>query len=348
MTEPGETRETLQHNEGNAATDGIWRVTDASGASRILKIAKHGQAPAGSAWLTSDAPTHFNYWRREVLAYETGFADAVYRDAGIRAPRLEALVTREDGGIELWLEDVAGPSGFKFSIPRLGQFGYELGVGQARWAGRVPAADEVPWLSRGWLRQYLNAGPGSNVRIRDEDWDDPVARVWSESTRSGLRGLWERRMAALELAERLPRTLCHLDCWPANLLEDSDGTSVLLDWAFVGEGAIGEDPANLILDSVSDGLMDAALLPEIAEAVTEGYAKGLADGGWSGSADEVRRAIATCAAAKWSWLGAQAISATIRGLTHQQSYNQDDSAAETLKRIAGLADLLSEWAGVLD
>ena len=38
MTEAGETREKLQHNEGNAATDGIWRVTDAGGASRILKI----------------------------------------------------------------------------------------------------------------------------------------------------------------------------------------------------------------------------------------------------------------------------------------------------------------------
>ena len=347
MTEAGETRERLQHNEGNAATDGIWRVTDAGGASRILKIATHGQAPQGSAWRTSDVPTHFNYWRREVLAYETGFADAVYRDAGIRAPQLESLVTREDGSIELWLEDIAGPSGFKFSIPRLGQFGYELGVGQARWAGRVPPADELPWLSRGWLRQYLSEGPGSNVRVQDGDWDDPVAQVWSAATRAGLRRLWERRMVALEQTERLPRTLCHLDLWPANLIEDSAGTSVLLDWAFVGEGAIGEDPANLIIDSTTDGLMDAALLPEIAEAVTIGYINGLADGGRPGSAHDARRAIATCAAAKWSWLGAHVISSAIRGRTGKPSYNQDPPQ-ESLKRITGLADLLGEWAGVLD
>ena len=347
VAETGETRERLQHNEGNAATDGIWRVTDANGASRILKVAKHGRAPQGSAWRTSDVPTHFNYWRREVLAYETGFADAVYRDAGIRAPQLESLVTREDGSIELWLEDVAGPSGFKFSIPRLGQFAYELGVGQARWAGRVPPADEVPWLSRGWLRQYLSEGPGSNVRVQREDWDDPVAQVWSAATRAGLRRLWERRMVALELTERLPRTLCHLDLWPANLIEDSAGTSVLLDWAFVGEGAIGEDPANLIIDSTTDGLMDAALLPEIAEAVTIGYINGLADGGRPGSAHDARRAIATCAAAKWSWLGAHVISSAIRGRTGKPSYNQEPPQ-ESLKRITGLADLLGEWAGVLD
>jgi Phosphotransferase enzyme family len=347
VTEAGETREPLLHNEGNAATDGIWRVRDANGGGRILRVAKHGQAPTGSAWRTSDVPTHFNYWRREVLAYETGFADAAYRDAGIRAPRLESLVTREDGCVELWLEDVAGPSGFKFSIPRLGQFGHELGVGQARWAGRVPSADEVPWLSRGWLRQYLSEGPGNNVRIRDEDWDDPVARVWSAATRAGLRRLWERRMLALEQAERLPRTLCHLDLWPANLLEDSAGTSVLLDWAFVGEGALGEDPANLIIDSVTDGLMDAALLPEIAEAVTEGYVEGLADGGWRGSADDVRRAIATCGVVKYSWLGAHAISTAIRGRARKAAYDQD-SPVDSLKRITGLAELLGDWADVLD
>jgi len=343
-----ETREALQHNEGNAATDGIWRIRDDHSRSRILKVAKLGEAPAGSAWHTSETPTHFNYWRREVLAYETGFADTAYRDSGIRAPRLESLVTREDGGIELWLEDVAGPSGFAFSVERLGRFGHELGLGQARWVERVPSVDEVPWLSRGWLRQYLADGPGSNVRIRDEDWDDPVATVWTAETRAALRSLWERGTTALKRAEGLPRTLCHLDCWPANLLEDSTGASVLLDWAFVGEGAIGEDPANLIIDSVSDGLMDAALLPEITEAVTTGYVEGLADGGWRGPADEVRRAIATCGAAKWSWLGAQAIAGVVRGDTRKGSYNQDDSAAESLKRISGLADLLGEWAGALD
>lgn len=346
----GATREPLQHNTGNEAAGGIWRVRyPDSGDSRILKVLKppRGEPPAGSAWLTSQTPTHFNYWRREVWAYETGFADTVYRDAGIRAPKLEALKAREDGDVELWLEDVAGPSGFAFPIARLGRFGYELGVAQARWAGRVPPVDELPWLSRGWLRQYLTIGPGNNVRIRPEDWDDPVARVWPAEVRARLRELWDRRMTALDRAESLPRTLCHLDCWPANLVEDRAGTSVLLDWAFVGEGAIGEDPANLIIDSVTDGLMDAALLPEIAEAVASGYIGGLAAGGYRAAPDDVRRAIATCAVAKYSWLGAHAVATAIRGSLRAPSYNQDPPT-ETLKRITGLAELLGNWAaGVL-
>jgi hypothetical protein len=108
----GEERITLRHNEGNAATGGIFRVRGAAGgrepgqppsgsSSRILKIARPPTDPpaTSSAWQTSNAPDHFNYWRREVYAYETGLADSVYRDAGIRAPRLESVVPLPDGRV---------------------------------------------------------------------------------------------------------------------------------------------------------------------------------------------------------------------------------------------------------
>jgi hypothetical protein len=347
-----EERIPLLHNEGNAATDGIFRVSGgASAESRVLKIARPptlppeaGSRAATSAWQTSSAPDHFNYWRREVEAYESGFADAAFADAGIRPPRLLSVDTRDDGCIELWLEDVAGPSGFDLSPERLGRFGYELGAGQTRWVGRVPPPAELPWLSRRWLAQYLHNGPGANVRIDDAAWDAPAATVWSVETRRALRSLWESRFRVLAAAEAFPRTLCHLDVWPANLIEDAAGASVLIDWAFVGEGSVGEDPANLIIDSVTDGLMDIALLPAVADAVTTSYIKGLADGGWRGSADEARAAIAVCAVAKYSWLGAQAIVTAVRGAAGRSGYNQDDSAAETLARLTPLADLLAQWA----
>jgi hypothetical protein len=364
-----EERIALAHNEGNAAGAGIFRVWggeaggDSGGSdagavggaeSRILKIFRPPTVPpaagspaATSAWQTSAAPDHFNYWRRELEVYESGFADAVFGDAGIRAPRLLSVDTREDGFVELWLEDIAGRSGFEVSPERLGRFGYELGVGQARWVGRVPPPTELPWLSRRWLAQYLGHGPGSNVRIDDADWDDPVARVWPAETRRSLRHVWESRVRVLAAAESFPRTLCHLDVWPANFIEDVTGSSVLIDWAFVGDGGIGEDPANLIIDSVTDGLMDIAELPHIVDAVTDGYIDGLVDGGWSGqtgSADEVRTAIMTFGVAKYSWIGAHAIATAVRGRARKGSYNQDDSAAETLARIRPLADLLASWA----
>lgn len=50
----------------------------------------------------------------------------------------------------------------------------------------------------------------------------------------------------------------------------------------------GTWPANLILDCVFDGLMPVENLSDIDAAVTDGYLDGLARGGWTGSADDVR------------------------------------------------------------
>jgi thiamine kinase-like enzyme len=134
------------------------------------------------------------------------------------------------------------------------------------------------------------------VDVQDAYWDHPRVAAWPVQVRQDLRWLWAQRSRLLAAAEATERTLCHLDVWPANLI-DGQGRSVLLDWSFVGEGAVGEDVANLIIDSFTDGLMDAALLPEVAESTTDSYLQGLRDGGWSGPADRVRTAIAACGAA---------------------------------------------------
>jgi hypothetical protein len=114
---------------------------------------------------------------------------------------------------------------------------------------------------------------------------------------------------------------------------DDAGTSVLLDWSFTGDGAVGEDVANLIVDSFTDGLMDVALLPELAERATDGYIHGLRDGGWSGSADSVRTAIAAGGAAKYSWFAPAYITRAIRDELSPASYGQDTSAAEAVSRL---------------
>jgi hypothetical protein len=178
----------------------------------------------------------------------------------------------------------------------------------------------------------------------DEHWNHPLATVWPADVRQRLRQLWQRRDQVLAAVEAVPRTLCHLDVWPTNLIDDG-GTSVLLDWSFTGEGALGEDAANLIVDSVTDGLMDAALLPEIAAAVTDGYIAGLADGGWAGPPDSVRRAIAVCGAAKYSWFGPAVLSRVLRdGTFGHPQYGRDGNGTQALHRLLGLVELLARWA----
>lgn len=332
----------LTHNQGNAATGGIWRVRGPAGTA-VLKVARPpANPPAGSpAWQTSDEPTHYNFWRREVLAYTTGFAGRVYAGAGIAAPRLLATGTRADGAVELWLADVPGVPATGWPVPRLHAFARELGAAQAGFAGRVP---DLPWLSRRWLAQYLAHGPSRVVWIDgDEHWNHPLAAAWPPGVRGRLRRLWQHRDRFVAAAQALPRTLCHLDVWPTNLIDDG-GTSVLLDWSFTGEGAIGEDAANLIVDSVTDGLIDAALLPEITAAVTDGYTAGLREGGWAGSPDEVRRAIAVCGAAKYSWFAPAVLSRLLRdGTFGHPQYGRPDGAG-AVRRLRGLVELLADWA----
>lgn len=331
--------EPLQHGLANAATGGIWRVCGLAG-SAILKVARLPPADSDWAFGTSDEPDHWNYWRREALAYQTGFAGTAYASDGIAAPPMLDVNARTDGGVELWLADVAGTAGWDWPVPRLARFAYELGAAQARWAGRVP---DLPWLSRRWLAQYLTDGPPRLAQVADEDWDHPSLAVWPADVRRRLRRLQYDHARQAAIAAAAERTLCHLDVWPANLIDD-DGTSVLLDWSFTGDGAVGEDVSNLIIDSCTDGLMDVALLPEIAETATDGYLGGLRDGGWTGSADAVRTTIAACGAAKYSWFAPAVAGRAARDNIGRSSYGQDASAAAAASRVTPLVTLIADWA----
>ena len=53
------------------------------------------------------------------------------------------------------------------------------------------------------------------------------------------------------------------------------GEVVLLDWAFVGDGALGEDIGNLVRASVLDLLLAHELLDQLDERLTSAYLDGL-------------------------------------------------------------------------
>ncbi len=334
-------REVLRHNATNAATGGIWRVRRDDDTA-ILKVARppSPNPVGGPAWQTSDDPAHWNYWRREPLAYRSGLVDAYAAD-GITAPPLLDLIDRPDGAVEMWLGDVPGVSGARWPVERLGAFARRLGAAQARYVGHLP---DLPFLSRDWLPQYLSLGLAAHTVIDDADWNHPVAAVWPAPVRASLRRLWLRRDDALAVAQRAPRTLCHLDLWIENMIGAGDAMT-LLDWSFTGEGGIGEDPANLIVDAVTDGLIDAALLPQIDAAVTDGYCAGLRDGGWRGNDTAVRASITAYAAAKYCWFAPRRLRNAVHSVDVTASaYGQDTSPVEAMSRLGGLVTAIAGWA----
>lgn len=332
---PEATAEPLTHNEFNGATGGIWRVRR-DGRSTILKIVRPPGRSGPPHWAASDDPGHWNYWRRETLAYRTGLAASAYAEGGIRAPELWDMVDRPDGSVGLWLADVPGRTGGACRPTDLADFAVRLGTAHTARLGSRP---DESWLSRDWLRDYTLSRPVDEP----VPWDHPLAvRYWSPRLRHRLRRLWELRYEVVAATDRLPRTLSHHDVWPMNLVVGASGP-VLLDWSCVGPGPLGEDAANLILDTFFDGLVDLDHLDEVVEVVTDGYVSGLRG---AVAPDEVRRAIRLTAAAKYCWLAPRMLNLLGRDdLGTGQTYDrrsQEETFAGRAPLFALLTDGLAE------
>ncbi|MFC0032516.1 phosphotransferase family protein [Micromonospora chaiyaphumensis] len=333
----------LTHNPLNGVTGGLWR-TRRAGRPAVLKLIAPPGAGAGPAhWAASDDPGHWNYWRREVEAYRSGLATTCYAEAGLVAPDPLVIEDRPDGTVALWLTEAAGRPGTTGTVRDLADLARRLGAAQAAWLadpGVSPASrragDVSPydWLARDWLRDYTLSRPVTEP----VPWDHPAAvAAWPGSLRDDLRRLWEQRQAVLAATDRLPRTLCHHDVWPTNLVF-ADAGPVLLDWSFVGPGPIGEDAANLVLDTFLDGLVDVALLTEVADAVLDGYVDGL-----RGAVEPalVAHAVRLSGAAKYFWLSPVMLNRA--GGATGQTYDRRDEAAMFAGRRPVL-ELLTNWA----
>jgi hypothetical protein len=130
-----------------------------------------------------------------------------------------------------------------------------------RWQAAGPL--QQPWTSTGFVRGYSTTRAARYDLVEDDAaWRHPlVADLWPASLREGWRRLLAGRSTLLDAMERLPRTRSHLDLWVSNEIRRPDGTVVLVDWAFAGDGAMGEDLGNHVPDAVFDRCRRGAPLP---------------------------------------------------------------------------------------
>ncbi len=107
----------IAHQLINQISGGICRVqgTARDGASDrvfslILKMIHLPAADATSFFNGSDDLTHWNYWKREALAYQSGILDSASSEVGdgLAAPRCRGVVERSPTEVWLWLEDIDG------------------------------------------------------------------------------------------------------------------------------------------------------------------------------------------------------------------------------------------------
>lgn len=252
-----------------AATAGVWLVRT-TGDAAVLKLVHHD--PKGSRRWPADAdPAHPYYWRREPCVYESKLLKRL--PGCVRGPKCRQLFQRPDGSVALWLEALPEPES---SIESYGRAARGLGRMQGVVTTALPTQH---WLSRRWLRAYLDL------------------RLELTGPRS------EERQAMLDAVEAGPQTFCHLDFYPGNLFGDGEAP-ILVDWAYCGIGALGEDPGNFVLDAILDGFVATEDADDLERAVWEGYRTGLCDAGWAGDERAVRFAFAATPWLKFDWLNA--------------------------------------------
>jgi hypothetical protein len=291
-------RTTLRHNPLNQVTAAIERVTDAAGSTMIRKELRPPAPDAGGTdrWTASADPRHWNYWRREAAAYEDEDLRRSLAGTGLAMPA--GRVVGHDEGATLWLEDVAGTAGTAFGLADH----IAVATGLGRW--QASGAMRAPWESHRFLRQYSMAMTRPSIGLVDDDeaWDQPLIRTtWPAALRAGWIRMLTHREDLLRVMETLPRTRSHLDLWVSNQIRRPSGEVVLVDWAFAGDGAVGEDLGNHIPDATLDLFWPAEEMGELEAACFAAYLTGLREAGWDGREEDARLGVvASCV--KYTWL----------------------------------------------
>ncbi|MEV8373495.1 hypothetical protein AB0P21_12200 [Kribbella sp. NPDC056861] len=127
----------------------------------------------------------------------------------------------------------------------------------------------------------------------------------------------------------------------SNVIRRPDGEIALLDWAFAGDGALGEDIGNYIPDAVFDLFWPAERIGELAETCVSSYLDGLREGGWGGDPAVVLRAV-QASMVKYAWLLPLVLSRA-SDVSHGAYHQQVDS--RRLFQQRGLAfSFVAEWA----
>ena len=290
-------RQVLRHNPHNTVTALVERVTRADGGTLVHKRLQK-PVPAATptdGWAASRDRRHWNYWRREAEAYRHDALRSSLAGTGLGMPAAD--IEEDPYGVDLWLEDVAGTSGMEFTLAD--HAAVAAGLGRRQAAGPLV----TPWTSERFLRAYSTSRPVP-WQVLDDDaaWDQPLIRsAWPAGLRTGWARLIAHRTQLLAVMEHLPRTRSHLDVWVANEVRRPGGEVVLLDWAFFGDGAVGEDLGNHVPDAVFDLFWPAQELPALDAACFEAYVSGLREAGWRGDERQVRLGVvASCV--KYAWL----------------------------------------------
>jgi hypothetical protein len=244
-------------------------------------------------------PHDWNYWRREALVYQSGLG--AHLPPGLTLPRCFGVVEQPGARLWLWLED-AGERPGAWTLADYGRVAFRIGQFNAEYLTGRPLPDEA-WMSRGWLRGFVEANAEAMGQFPGALGHPLLRRAFPLDVADELLQRWSERHWYLQVLERLPQTLCHMDVFRRNLLAQTapHDDYVLLDWSFTGQGAIGEELVPLIDASLAFFEVELASASDLEEIVRAGYLGGLRQAGWPGDPRLAELGYAAAATLRYSF-----------------------------------------------
>jgi hypothetical protein len=256
------------------------------------------------------------------------------------------VVTRDDGSVWLWLEDVV-EAHTRWTLDDYARLARGLGVFDGAFK-RAPI-DDRPWLARRFLPGWVEMlEPRTRKTVTSpETWEIPVVKLgFPVPLTERIVEVCDRMPRILGAFESLPVTLAHNDSWRTNVLLPHDGRIVLLDWAWVGLSPLGVDLGMLMCASHFFFSAHPENLGAFDTRVFPAYLDGLRASGWGGD-PRVIRFVYTATAGLWSgitapvWFPAWADPARRPWLEAKFGCSLEEAApryARTLTFMLGLAD----------
>ncbi|MCZ8514695.1 phosphotransferase [Paenibacillus filicis] len=277
----------------NPVTGGVYRFRGMAGLpgctaswSVILKVSVRDPE--------RDHPSHYNYWKREALIYQSGLLGRL--PDRIRAPRCYGVEERPDGSIWLWLEDMEHLRQADWSLTSMEAAAFIAGRFNGAYLCGLPLP-EPSFLRYSWMGSWVSVCEAYACGLAEQDdaWT-AAAQLPSgwQAALSSIRSRYRESMGdkghLLEALERLPRVFVHQDLWPPNLYFPEEGGHTdalhIIDWQFAGISGIGEELGRFYGLYLSKAASHGLQPPK--DRLLEQYLKGLRKAGWNGDERLVR------------------------------------------------------------
>lgn len=263
--------------------------------SVVVKVFKRPDSPSEPGD-TSSTPAAWNYWKREILTYESGLVANL--GGNLVTPQCYAITEHTNNEWRVWLESVEETveiwplNRHAIAAQHLGQFN----GGYLR--GRVLPAEE-PWMFRGRSRGWSTRAEEHFRAFQQYAASSPGKRWLRHESVERVNKLIRAHHSLLAILDRLPVCLCHHDAFRRNLLarDAIDGTTqtVAIDWSMFGYGGIGEDAGIATANALMWLDVPHVLAREMEEITFESYVRGLRDVGWRGDVRFARFGYVTAA-----------------------------------------------------